>query len=97
MTAGTDSRLLEAKTRFLAQLAALNVTKTNADIVMELVNIPCRFHIHNDMQGAMKFSQHMRKSHSIDMDIIRPIFTNLYKCIEFVKSKGYVLRKHRGK
>ena len=83
MTAGTDPRVLEAKTRFLAQLAAINVTKTNTDIVMELINIPCGFRLHNDTQGAMKFKQHMQGSHKINMDTLRPSFTKDADCKSF--------------
>ena len=83
MTAMTHSKLLEARNLFITQLAIHNVVKTPADITMDLINIPCGFRLHNDMQGAMTFSKHIRKSHRVDMDVILPSFTKDADCKSF--------------
>ena len=76
MLADEHVRLQEAKVKFLAYLA----TKELTDIKLELVNIRCGHRTHSNLAGEEDFENHMRNSHWVKIQSLRPVFTRSADC-----------------
>ena len=50
---------------------------------MELVMVSCKHRLQHNMQGAVEYARHMRRSHGIDINILRPSFTQDSHCKSF--------------